>query len=104
MLSAHLEDPGFDVRRHLVRAGVRTWTVLDQATEAVGCIAPQPRVHRLAPDLIAAGHVGHARSVIEHLEHGLIPLFHETKLHQHDAHLRGRPIGQLWEFDARCVA
>jgi hypothetical protein len=44
----------------------------------------------LAADAIAASDVGDAGAVVEHLEHGLIPLFHEPELHQHDERLLRR--------------
>ena len=33
---------------------------------------------------MATGHLSDGDSVVENLEHGLIPLFHETQLHQHN--------------------
>ena len=76
---AHFEHPGFDRGRHLVRAGVGIRTAVNETTETLIGITPQPFVHGLAHP-IAPGNVGDAGSVIEHLEHGLLPLFHESQL------------------------
>jgi len=45
-----------------------------------------PGMHRLAGHSAAAGDVGHGGPVVEHLQHCLIALFHQSQLHEH-----GRP-------------
>ena len=82
--SAHLDDPRLDLWRHLVRTGVGSSTTVNQSAQPLGCITTEPGVHGLATYPISPGHVGHRRPVVEDLQHGLIPLFHETQLHQHD--------------------
>jgi hypothetical protein len=80
MEAPQFEDPSLDRRGHLVRTGVRPGTAVDEAAQTFGRVPPQPAVHGLAAHPIATRHVGHRCAVFEDLQHGLIPLFHETQL------------------------
>jgi hypothetical protein len=48
----------------------------------LGRVRPEPHVHRLAGHPIAAGHIDHRRPLVEDLQHRLIALLHQPKLHQ----------------------
>ena len=95
MHPSHLQHLRLELWRHLVRTGVGAVTAIGEARESFLRVDVQPSVDRLATDSIATGHVGDTRCLLEHLEHGLIPLFHEPQLHQHDNPLvrpgRSRP-------------
>ena len=84
MRPPHLDDPGLEDRRQLVRtvAGLGA-PVLQGAKPLVG-VADQPTVQGSAVDPIAGGHVGHGRSGVEHLAHGEIALLNHRKHRQHD--------------------
>jgi hypothetical protein len=89
MLSAHLDDSGFDHRGHLVRTALGHRALVGQGGHATGRIATQPGVDRVAAHLVAASYVGHAHPV-EDVDHRPIALFHQLELHQH-----GRPPSDL---------
>jgi hypothetical protein len=57
-------------------------------------IGPQPLVHGLTTHPIAPGDAGHRRTVVEDLQHGLKPLFHETQLQHDDVLVRERDCSQ----------
>jgi hypothetical protein len=89
MEPAKLEDSCLDLGWHLVRAGIGMSAAVRQTSDALSGITAQPAVHGLAAHAIAAGDVGDAGPILEHFEHGLKPLFHETQLHQHGTDLLG---------------
>jgi hypothetical protein len=45
-------------------------------------VPAQPTVHRLAGHAEAVRRLGHRHSIANHREHCLVPLFHDTQLHQ----------------------
>ena len=96
MLAAHLDDPGLEGRRHLVRTAAWPRAAVGEAGHALSRVAPQPAVHRLAPDAVATCDVGDAGGAVQHLEHGLIALFHEPQLPEHDD-LPGCGGNRRWE-------
>jgi len=91
VLAAQLHDPGFDARGHLMRTRQRLRRLVGQPGQPAGRVPAQPAMHRLAGHPVAAGHVGHGGPVVEHLQHCLIALFHQSQLHEH-----GRPPSHLW--------
>jgi hypothetical protein len=46
-------------------------------------VPPQPPMHRLARHVVAARNLHYSNSIADHREHRLIPLLHDTQLHQH---------------------
>ena len=83
MLAAHLADQRLGLARDLVRAGGGPVGVVGQGGEAAGLVAGDPRVDALAGHAEVPGYLDHLPTVLHHREHGLIPLFHDTQLHQH---------------------
>jgi len=66
-----------------MRTPARTARAVRQRTQPAGRIGPQPHVHRLTGNPEPAGHPGHARPVVQDLQHGPIALLHQSQLHQH---------------------
>ena len=102
MRAAHLHDPRLHLRRPS-DAGTTTASSCDQPTrpDPSRRVAAQPLVHRLTRNPVTAGHIGHRRPVVEHLQHSLIALLHHVQLHQHDSGLlricrRQRPQRRRW--------
>ncbi len=83
------DDPGLDLREHLMGAARRPGGVVGETAQAVHAIPPKPPVHRLPRDPVSLGHVGD-RHPGEHLENRLIALLHQLKLHEHDSALPAR--------------
>ena len=84
MLPPKRHHPRLDLRGHLMRTRQRLRRTIRQPGRS-----PRPRTYATndapsdgSPE--AARHIGHRRGVVQHLEHGLIPLFHQVELHQHD--------------------
>jgi hypothetical protein len=75
MGTAHLDDPGFDHRGHLVRTGIGLGALVHQPGDPLVGISTQPAMDGLAGHPVALGHVDDGRSV-EDLVHCLQPLLH----------------------------
>jgi hypothetical protein len=56
---------------------------IGETGEAFILIPAKPSMHRLTRDVDAARHLNDWDAVADHREHCLIPLFHDTQLHQH---------------------
>jgi hypothetical protein len=78
-----LEHPHLDRGIHLVGTPRRPVRSVRKAREAVGLIPPEPAVDRLARDAEAPCNLHDRDPVADHREHRLIPLLHDTQLHQH---------------------
>ena len=76
------QHPHLDRPVHLMRAPRRRW---DRSASPPGLvlIPPQPPVHRLARHAEPARHLHDRNTIADHREHRLIPLLHDTQLHQH---------------------
>ena len=100
LLTAHLHDPRLDLRRHLMRTRQRLRRAIHQTRQPIARVPTQPNMHRLPRHPIAAGHIGDGRSVVDHLEHRLQALFHNTQLHEH----HGPPRSQGPYNNSCCTA
>ena len=81
---AQLQDAGLHHRAHLMGTAGRARAVVGQACQSRAGIAAEPVVHGLAGHPIAAGHLGDAGPVGEHLRHRLVALLHQPQLHEHE--------------------
>jgi hypothetical protein len=77
------EHPDLDGRIHLMRTTGWSMGAIGEPAEPLILIPPQPPVHRLARDSEAPRDLHHRNAITDHREHRLIPLFHDTQLHQH---------------------
>src|SRR5712691_4346090 len=80
---ALLQDEDLHRRVHLMRAPRWTMGPIDEARQTLILIPPQPTVDRLARHAEAACDLDYRDTVADHREHRLIPLLHDTQLHQH---------------------
>ncbi len=64
------------------RALIDTQSV-HQTRQPVARVPAQPHMHRLARHPIPPSNIDHGRTVVDHLEHRLQALFHNTQLHKH---------------------
>ncbi len=83
MLTTQPNDPSFNLGRHLMRTRQRPRRTIDKTGQTLGRVPAQPLMNRLSRHPVAAGHIGDRRPVVQHLEHCLISLFHDTQLHDH---------------------
>ncbi len=89
MSTPHLHHPSLDLHRHLMRTRLRLRRPVNQTSQPLGRIPAQPHMHRLPGYPITASHISHQRPPKD-LQHRLIPLLHNTQLHQHDRTLLRR--------------
>ena len=59
------------------------WDRSTSPAQALVLVPPQPPVDRLARDAEAGCHLHDRNAIADHREHCLIPLLHDTQLHQH---------------------
>ncbi len=78
-----LQDPHLHGRIHLMGTPRRAVGSVCEPTEALVLIPPEPAMDRLAGHVEAPRHLHHRDPVADHREHRLIPLLHDTQLHQH---------------------
>ena len=83
MLPPQLHDQRLDLRWHLMRTRQRLRRPIHQTRQTLGRVPAQPHVHRLTRHPEPARHLSHRRPIVQHLEHGLIALLHDTQLHEH---------------------
>ena len=81
MAAAQLDDAGFDLGRHLVRAAIRLGALVRQSGEAYGDVADEPAVKGAPIDAVAGGGVFDGGPV-EHLSDGVVALLNHRKIHQ----------------------
>ena len=70
-------------RGHLMRTPGRAMGSICQTGQPLILVAPQPSMHRLTRDAEATRHLDHRHTIADHRQHRLIPLLHDTQLHQH---------------------
>ena len=88
VFTAHRDEAGLHLRRHLVRVAPRSRGLVDKrGREPFVGVPPEPGVHALASHPVAAGDIGDGRPV-ENVEDRPLPLFHDTELHEHKVLLR----------------
>jgi hypothetical protein len=78
-----LEHPHLDCGVHLMGTPRRPVGSIGEAREALDLIPPEPTVDRLARDAEASCDLHDRDPVADHREHCLIPVLHDTQLHQH---------------------
>jgi hypothetical protein len=83
MLAAHLADRRLGLARDLVGAGGGPVGAIDQAREATDLVAGDPCVDALTGHPEALSDLGDLPAILHHRQDRLIPLFHDTQLHQH---------------------
>ncbi len=69
---------------HLMRTRQRPRRSIRQPRNPLGRVLPQAPMHRLTRHPETDRHIGHRRSIVQHLEHSLIALLHQPQLHQSD--------------------
>jgi ABC-2 type transport system ATP-binding protein len=84
-----IEHPHLHGRAHLMRAPGWAVGAIDQAREALGLVPPEPSMHRLARHVIPTRDLDDRDTIADHREYCLIPLLHDTQLHQHVGECRG---------------
>lgn len=82
MIRAQLHQQRLDLRTQLPRMPMRAVRAVRQPGQPTLAIPGQPRVHSLAGHPLPAGDPGHLCPA-EHLHHRVIPLLHNTQLHEH---------------------
>jgi hypothetical protein len=83
MLTPQPHDAGLDLGGHLMRTRQRPRRTIHQTPQTLRRVLAQPLVQRLPRDTAAPSDIGDSRPVVQHLEHCLIALFHNTQLHEH---------------------
>lgn len=98
VLPPQLGDALLNVSRDLVGATCRTAGGVGEGAKAAGLVAAQPAVHRLARDPVPEGDLDD-RETVQDLEHGLVTLFHDSQLDEHDSCPPRSPtfLGRLFE-------
>ena len=77
-------DRCLDHHGHLMRARTRPRGPVRQPAQPILIGIPgQLLMHRLARHPIPARHLGDRRAFFQDLQHGPVPLLHDTQLHQH---------------------
>ncbi len=88
MSPSHVDDPSFDLGRHLVRATIGLRAVVGQRPETLGRVAHEPAVKRPAIDPVAGGGVFDSRPV-QNLSYGVVALLNHRQIHQWQGALLG---------------
>ena len=78
-----LGDPHLDGRIHLVRAPGRAVGSIREPSQTLRLIPTEPPMHRLTRHVEPTRDLHDRDPIADHREHRLIPLFHDTQLHQH---------------------
>jgi hypothetical protein len=86
------DDPGFDLRRDLVRAAVRAGAAVGKGAQPLVRVAGEPAVDRPPVHPVAGGDVGHLGAV-QYLPHGEVTLLNHGQLLQH-AQIPLGPVGR----------
>lgn len=73
-----------------------------QCCEPTSFVGGDAVVHALARDAETRRHLGDLPSILDHRQHSLIALFHDTELHQHVAHLPSARCPQEKRHRRRC--
>ena len=95
MLPPQLADRSLDLRVDLVGAGDGTVGSVGERGKTAALVPDDPGVDALPGDAEALGDLGDLPPVLDHRQHGLVPLLHDAELHQH---------GPPPERDGRCQA
>jgi hypothetical protein len=97
MSPPHLHDPSLHLSRRLMRTRHRLRRPVHQTRQTLIRVTAQPPMHSLPSNPIPAGNISHRRPAHD-LQHRLIPLLHNTQLHQqrrppHNCERRMEPGG-----------
>ena len=66
-----------------MRTRQRPGRTIHQTCQTLGRIPAQPLMHRLPSNPMPTSNISHRRPIVHDLEHGLIALFHDAELHDH---------------------
>jgi hypothetical protein len=91
MRPTHLQDPGLDLTRHLVRTRGRTSRPGLQPSQPRVLIPTQPRMDRLPRDTPPLRDLRDRPAIGEHRHHRLILLLLHAQLHEHEPSVKNQP-------------
>src|SRR5207249_5896517 len=83
VLPAELADRGLHLSPRLVGAGAGPVGPVRQGAQTSGLVPGDPGVDGLPGDPEAPGHLDDLPPLLDHRQYRLVPLFHDTQLHQH---------------------
>ncbi len=87
--TTRLEHPDLDGGIHLVRAPAGTVGTIGQSRQTLGLVPAEPPMDRLARHVEPVRHLHDRNAIADHREHCLVPLLHDTQLHQHVGECHG---------------